>query len=47
MITIAVPEKAMFNRPEFAIADLKIASLLDFDDDCFKRFLGHGKRHEL
>jgi mannitol-1-/sugar-/sorbitol-6-/2-deoxyglucose-6-phosphatase len=40
MTTIAVPEKAMFNRPEFAIADLTLPSLLDFDDNCFERFFG-------
>jgi mannitol-1-/sugar-/sorbitol-6-/2-deoxyglucose-6-phosphatase len=40
MTTIAVPDKAMFNRPEFSIADLTISSLHDFDDQCFERFVG-------
>jgi mannitol-1-/sugar-/sorbitol-6-/2-deoxyglucose-6-phosphatase len=38
MVTVAVPEKAMLNRPEFSIADLTIETLLDFDDRCFERF---------
>jgi mannitol-1-/sugar-/sorbitol-6-/2-deoxyglucose-6-phosphatase len=39
MITIAVPDKAMFDRPEFSIADLKMTTLLDFDERCFDRFV--------
>jgi len=40
MTTIAVPDKAMLNRPEFSIADLTISTLNDFDDRCFDRFIG-------
>jgi mannitol-1-/sugar-/sorbitol-6-/2-deoxyglucose-6-phosphatase len=38
MITIAVPERTMLSRPEYAIADLTLPTLLDFDDNCFERF---------
>jgi mannitol-1-/sugar-/sorbitol-6-/2-deoxyglucose-6-phosphatase len=39
MVTVAVPEPLMLDRPEFTIADLTIPSLSDFDDRCFERFL--------
>ena len=40
MRTIAVPDRSMYDRPEYGIADFKISSLVEFDLRCMEQYLG-------